>query len=93
MSSTARDSAPTDRTTTTTNAEATAETPREEDGAYESALRRVMSNLTDEGSLEAALRDAASAVARGGGRARDGDRFATTTTTVTMGDDLSLIHI
>jgi len=88
MSSTARDSAPTDRTTTTTNAEATAETPREEDGAYESALRRVMSNLTDEGSLEAALRDAASAVARGRGRARDGDRFATTTTTATMGDDV-----
>ena len=89
MSSTARDSAPTDRTTTTTNAEATAETPREEEGAYESALRRVMSNLTDEGSLEAALRDAASAVARGRGRARDGDRFATTTTTTaTMGDDV-----
>jgi len=60
------------RTTTTTNAEATAETSREEDGAYESALRRVMSNLANEGSLEAALRDAASAVARGGGRARDG---------------------
>ena len=88
MTSTAREDAPTDRTTTTTNAEATAETSREEDGAYESALRRVMSNLANEGSLEAALRDAASAVARGGGRARDGDRFATTTTTVTMGDDV-----
>lgn len=69
----------------TTTADASTETPRADDGTYESALRRVMGNLADEGTLEAALRDAASAMARGGrgeGAASDGDdaRGGATTT-------------